>query len=74
MIAAIKSLLIVHKVKFLFLAPFFVQNQVYFCFLGKCPYDFAWADKANNDNSAHYSAECSNSGICDRSTVLFVQM
>lgn len=38
--------------------------------LGKCPYDFAWADKAHDENSAHYSAECSNSGICDRSLVL----
>lgn len=37
--------------------------------LGKCPYDFAWADKAYEENIAHTTAECSSQGICDRSTV-----
>jgi len=33
-----------------------------------CPYALAWADTADGTNSAHYYAECSNKGICDRKT------
>jgi len=33
-----------------------------------CPYALAWADTADGTNSAHYYAECSNKGVCDRKT------
>ncbi len=38
-------------------------------FVGFCPVGTAWADKAYDDSLAHQPAECSNMGICDRSTV-----
>jgi hypothetical protein len=33
-----------------------------------CPYDFAWVDIAISTNNAHNKAECSNEGVCDRTT------
>merc|ERR1719352_1103648 len=36
------------------------------CSLRTCTYSLAWADTADGTNSAHYYAECSNKGICDR--------
>jgi hypothetical protein len=38
------------------------------CSLRTCPYHLAWADTADGTNSAHYYAECSNKGMCDRKT------
>ena len=38
------------------------------CSLRTCPYSLAWADTADGTNSAHYYAECSNKGVCDRKT------
>lgn len=38
------------------------------CSLRTCNYALAWADTADGTNSAHYYAECSNKGICDRKT------
>lgn len=38
------------------------------CSLRKCPYDYAWIDYAAADDTAHAKAECSNRGLCDRST------
>lgn len=35
---------------------------------GVCPFGTAWADKAYAPDVAHQSAECSNAGICDRSS------
>ena len=37
-------------------------------FTGTCPYGVAWADKAYALDKAHTSAECSNAGICERSS------
>ena len=33
-----------------------------------CPSGLAWADKASTENNAHQNVECSNRGLCDRST------
>ncbi|CAM9265573.1 unnamed protein product, partial [Heterosigma akashiwo] len=33
-----------------------------------CPFGPAWADQATKTDTAHGSAECSNMGICDRTT------
>ena len=38
------------------------------CSLMVCPYGPAWADYATGNDQAHASAECSNRGLCDRST------
>jgi len=38
------------------------------CSLRTCTYSLAWADTADGTNSAHYYAECSNKGVCDRKT------
>lgn len=38
------------------------------CSLRICPYDKAWVDQATEIDQAHNLAECSNMGICDRST------
>ena len=38
------------------------------CSLRSCPLGTAWVDLASSPNSAHAYAECSNRGICDRST------
>jgi len=38
------------------------------CSLRTCTYSLAWADTADGTNQAHYYAECSNKGICDRKT------
>jgi len=35
-----------------------------------CPYGLAWVDAPTGSSSAHTYAECSNKGICDRSTGL----
>ena len=36
----------------------------------ECPMGPAWADKAYEIDSAHRDLECSNAGICDRSSGL----
>jgi len=36
------------------------------CSLRACPFSLAWADTADGTNQAHYYAECSNKGMCDR--------
>ena len=33
-----------------------------------CPMDYAWTDVASTDDTAHAKAECSNRGLCDRTT------
>lgn len=38
------------------------------CSLRQCPYSIAWNDVAYGDDDAHFYAECSNAGVCDRST------
>jgi len=38
------------------------------CSQRTCPYSLAWVDTADGTNSAHYYAECSNKGVCDRKT------
>jgi hypothetical protein len=38
------------------------------CSLRSCPADRAWVDVAQSALSAHRPAECSNQGLCDRST------
>jgi hypothetical protein len=38
------------------------------CSLRTCPFSLAWADTADGTNQAHYYAECSNKGVCDRKT------
>jgi len=38
------------------------------CSLRTCTYSLAWADTADGTNQAHYYAECSNKGVCDRKT------
>merc|ERR1711990_767544 len=38
------------------------------CSLRTCTFTLAWADTADGTNQAHYYAECSNKGICDRMT------
>jgi hypothetical protein len=38
------------------------------CSLRICPYDRSWADQATGVDVAHNPAECSNMGVCDRST------
>merc|ERR1719390_81637 len=38
------------------------------CSLRTCTYALAWADTADGTNQAHYYAECSNKGACDRKT------
>ena len=38
------------------------------CSKRTCPADKAWVDAATADNTAHALAECSNRGLCDRST------
>lgn len=40
------------------------------CSLRLCPSDRAWTDQAIGIDNAHNVAECSNMGICDRSTGL----
>ncbi|RYG70340.1 hypothetical protein EON64_00440, partial [archaeon] len=42
------------------------------CSLRICPFDRAWADKGIQDDNAHRPAECSNKGLCDRTTGLCV--
>lgn len=42
----------------------------YDCSLRSCPRDTAWVGDVMNNNEAHPEAECSNKGICDRSTGL----
>ena len=39
-----------------------------YLFLKICPFGAAWSDQATATDTAHNSAECSNRGICDRST------
>eukprot|EP00981_Chlorochromonas_danica_P006069 scaffold1268_cov174-Ochromonas_danica.AAC.3 len=36
--------------------------------IGTCPNGTAWVDKAYATDAAHQLAECSNAGLCDRST------
>ena len=38
------------------------------CAVATCPLGAAWFDEATSPNNAHAPAECSNMGICDRST------
>ena len=41
------------------------------CSLMECPYGYAWADEADHfmgTDKAHNLAECSNRGLCDRTT------
>ena len=38
------------------------------CSLRTCPHDYAWVGDVVNANDLHPWAECSNKGICDRST------
>ena len=38
------------------------------CSLRQCASGPAWADKAYAENTAHSPAECSNAGVCDRTT------
>jgi hypothetical protein len=38
------------------------------CSLRTCPFDFAWVGSSINSNNLHPWAECSNKGICDRSS------
>lgn len=38
------------------------------CSSRTCPFDFAWVGAAINSNNLHPWAECSNKGICDRSS------
>ena len=38
------------------------------CSSRTCPFDFAWVGSSINSNNLHPWAECSNKGICDRST------
>lgn len=38
------------------------------CSMRSCPLGRAWADKASGLDTAHAYAECSNNGICDRSS------
>ena len=38
------------------------------CSLRTCPFGNAWTDHASSDESAHHMAECSNRGLCDRTT------
>jgi len=33
-----------------------------------CPFELAWVDAPNSDNSVHQYAECAAKGICDRGT------
>ena len=40
----------------------------FFDVLGTCEFGPAWADKASDEDTAHEEVECSNAGICDRST------
>lgn len=41
----------------------------YLC-IGECASGTSWVDKAHSTDEAHQEAECSNSGVCDRSTGL----
>jgi len=47
-----------------------ILHLKYFYFIGGkiCPFGAAWSDQATAIDTAHNSAECSNRGICDRST------
>lgn len=38
------------------------------CSLRTCPSDYAWTDYATADDVAHAKAECSNRGLCDRTS------
>ena len=38
------------------------------CQVRECPKGFAFFDEPTSSNTAHALAECSNAGICDRST------
>jgi hypothetical protein len=38
------------------------------CSSRTCPFDFAWVGASINSNNLHPWAECSNKGICDRSS------
>ncbi|KAJ8599458.1 hypothetical protein CTAYLR_008049 [Chrysophaeum taylorii] len=38
------------------------------CSVRTCPFDYAWTDYATADDTAHAKAECSNRGLCDRTT------
>ena len=40
------------------------------CSLRICPFSLAWVDQAIGVDNAHNEAECSNMGLCDRSTGL----
>lgn len=42
------------------------------CSQRTCPYAKAWVDDPIDNNNAHQNAECSNAGVCDRSTGLCV--
>lgn len=33
-----------------------------------CPFGLAWSDQATATDTAHNLAECSNRGLCDRTT------
>ena len=52
-------------------------DRTCYCFTGylgpdcsrlSCPYGAAWVDLAAGNDNAHNAAECSNMGLCDRST------
>jgi len=38
------------------------------CSLKTCPYSYSWADSSIGVDKSHNLAECSNNGICDRTT------
>ena len=40
------------------------------CSLRDCPLGHAWADKATAPDTAHALVECSNAGLCDRTSGL----
>lgn len=40
------------------------------CSARTCPSGYAWADVPSSSNTAHARAECSNRGVCDRSSGL----
>lgn len=42
------------------------------CSLRVCPYTRAWVDAPQNNDDAHYYAECGNKGSCDRTTGMCV--
>lgn len=58
----------VHSVLFSLLVCRWIPDQSAFQ-LEICPFGYAWADKAYDENSAHAMAECSNQGKCNRKEV-----